>query len=227
MGDQQRDWYTKIAKETIVQLPYQLAGGLSNVPPRRAGGVHNADGHAVEQPELFIKNTLARIIRLQQVTNDPRLLGIEVPSAKYEWLEDWLRDNPNTPAVVLSQFRDTAIRLAKQFSGACVVGGSDLGAAADFINGGTRLLVGTIAAAGESLNLQRADVLIFVEQVWSATKMQQAVDRVHRINITSPKLIINLQCDHSIDLLVSLALKHKLTDAQVVYELLHNQGDYT
>ena len=253
LTDPQRKLYDEIAKQTEIDLAsftakspdadlsvndQPITDDSTSLPAQRAhprgrAGLGGQGGSEDVQPtdkqvtSLFIKNTLARIVRLQQVCNDPALLGVHgIPSSKIEWVEDWLRDNPTEIVVVMSQFRQTAINLAKKFDGACVVGGSPVSEATRFLDGSTRLLVGTIAAAGESLNLQRASTLIFIEQIWSTIKMQQAIDRIHRINIIEPKHIIMLDCYHTVDQLVAKALARKWSDAEMVYELVKNRSNY-
>ena len=239
LTESQRKLYNEVAKQTEIDLmsftsqPNSdlAAAARASLPGGRAdggAGVDKADQPTHKQvTSLFIKNTLARIVRLQQVVNDPQLIGVHgIPSSKLEWVEDWLRDNPTEIVVVMSQFRQTAINLAKKFDGACVVGGSPVSEATRFLDGSTRLLVGTIAAAGEALNLQRASTLIFIEQIWSTIKMQQAIDRIHRINITEPKHIIMLDCYHTVDQLVAKALARKWSDAELVYELVKNGSEY-
>lgn len=173
---------------------------------------------------LLITNVLAKITRLQQVASDPNLLGFTVKSAKIEWLEDYLEDNANEPIVVFTRFRDTAIELAKVFDGDLIVGGAAYTMTGEaFCTGKKRLLFGTIAAMGEGLNLQRAKTAIFLDQEWSQTKMQQAVDRVHRMNITEPKNIVYLTTLHTVDQLVMKALTQKWSETRLVMEYLNEQ----
>lgn len=169
-----------------------------------------------EGPEMLIKNALALLVRIQQVSTDPSLLGLKGSSGKLLWLDEFLQDH-DEPAVVFSKFRDVAIGLAKLYDGDLIVGGSR---GTDFIEGKKRLLFGTIAAMGEGLNLQRAKYAIFLDCSWSTIQMSQAIDRIHRIDITEPKVIYRLEsCPE--DSLVLDALERKWTDAELVYYFLH------
>lgn len=161
----------------------------------------------LDMDSIMVSNVLTQIIRLQQISVEPSLLGGRMLSSKLEWLDDYITDNPEETMVVFSKFRETAVRLARKYDGALIVGGV-LAHVDEFLKGERRLLFGTIAAMGESLNLQVAGTAIFLSQEWSSIKMEQAEDRVHRINITGPKYIIHLYSS-SIDRMVLKALDHK------------------
>ena len=85
------------------------------------------------------------------------------------------------------------------------------------------MIVGTIAAMGESLNLQRASTAIFIDQEWSTIQMAQAEDRLHRIDITEPKNIIYLIAENTVDRLVAKALEKKWSQITLVKEFLDEQ----
>jgi len=174
---------------------------------------------------MVIANTLTHIIRLQQATSDPHNLGFEVPSAKVEWVMDFLDDNPKEVVVIFTRFRDTATRLAGLLKASLLVGGmSDPTVSiAPFLTGQNRILVGTIDAMGEGLNLQMASTAVFLDQHWSSIKMRQAVDRIHRINITEPKHIMHLHCPGTVDELVLDALAKKQSDRQIVERFLKEE----
>lgn len=170
--------------------------------------------------EKYIPNYLARLVRLLQVSSSPKLLDFDIESGKLHWIYDWLSDNPEVPVVIMSHFRGVAIDLAKKYGGACCVGGGKAAEEAErFVRGDCRLLVGTIAAAGESLNLQRADVLIFADQVWSTRLMIQATDRIHRVGIKSSKQIYYLLSKGTVDEVVYSAFKHNWSEAELILRL--------
>ena len=83
-----------------------------------------------------------------------------------------------------------------------------------------KTLVGTIGALGESHDLPWMDVAIFVDVDWSSTAMQQAKDRIHRINITSPKLALYLYHPGTVDDLIFEALDKKWSDIELVQNYL-------
>jgi SNF2 family DNA or RNA helicase len=173
----------------------------------------------LERDPLLIKNVLSKIIRLQQVSSDPRLLELDAKSGKLDWALDYILDNPDEPIVVFTKFRETAIHLGALVMGDVLVGGTKT-FAQSFLTGKTNVLVGTIAAMGESLNLQRAKTAIFIDQEWSTIRMVQAVDRIHRIDSKTPKNIIFLHSVGTVDDLVLTALDTKYTDAEIAYEYI-------
>ncbi len=169
---------------------------------------------------LWIKNTLSRIVRLQQVSTEPELLGMSAQSAKLEWLYDFLEDNPDEVCVVFTRFRDTAIRLHKRFhpDSLLIVGGVQF---AGWQSG--RLCVGTIASMSEGINLQRATTAIFLDQEWSTIKMTQAVDRIHRIDDMRPKTVYYLHTEGTVDSLILKALDRKWADIDLVNAFLEER----
>lgn len=206
----ERVWYNKIAKQTIVEI----------TPADFDIGVY-------EPTELFVNGALARTVRLHQAALDCALLGMPgAPSSKRDWILEWLEDNPDEVVVILSVYREFAIELSKHLKCALVVGSSSSKGLDRWLDGEERVLVGTIASVGESLNLQRAGTLIFANQHRSATTMAQAIDRVHRINITEPKNIITLQAQHTIDVHIAKALTKKWGEREALYDLLKQWNDY-
>ncbi len=165
--------------------------------------------------EIIVKNELSKIVKLQEITSKE--------GAKTGWFTDWLGDNPDTPVVAFTKFRATAYHLYKSLEPrADLVMGGVQELPHEFLNGTKDILVGTIAAMGEGLNLQRAEVAVFIDQEWSTTKMTQAYDRIHRMNITGPKLIYLLTAEDTVDELVVKALDRKWTQQELVYEA-HNR----
>lgn len=178
-------------------------------------------GEIDEDSGLTVDHHLARITYSKAVLTLPEAFGLpKVKSAKLEWLKDWLEDNPHQRVVVLTQFRSVASALAREVDGGCAIGGVVDQAVAQFKSGEKRHLVGTIAALGGSLNLQMADVMIFFDCVHSATLMTQAEDRIHRIDITSPKTVMYLTTPDSIDVTINASFMGKWSDHQFLKEAL-------
>lgn len=69
----------------------------------------------------------------------------------------------------------------------------------DFQSGKTNLFLGNLQAAGTGITLTRASTCVLVELAWSPTVIQQAVDRLHRINQKDTVLIYCLIVEKSID----------------------------
>jgi len=171
---------------------------------------------------LLIKNTLAHIIKLQQVTSDPHNIGFDIEGIKTQWVKDFVTDNPDTPMVVFTRFRKAAIRLARELDAALLVGGTKRPTVdiAPWLTGKKLVLVGTIDAMGEGLDLPRASVSVFLDQVWSSSKMTQAIDRIHRLGITEPKYILYLSIEGTVDKLIIDAIRRKWSEQDLVYHYI-------
>ncbi len=165
-----------------------------------------------EDIKTLIPIRLVEILRLCQAAIDPQLLGITAPSAKLDWLADWLEDNEGTSVIVFTRFHDTAMRLHKLYGGKLIVGGQKQ----PTITTDDKLLFGTIAAMGEGLDLPHISTAIFLDIEWSSILMTQAVDRIYRINIDEPKHIIYLRGVNTIDSLLLDAVNNKWSQRELV-----------
>lgn len=172
----------------------------------------------LQDQEILITNTLSQIVKLQQLATDPRLLGMSEASGKLQWLADWFEDNPHEPTVVFTTFRFTAHALAELHNGDICTGGIAAPAKA-FLEGRKHRLFGTLSAMKEGYNLQRASTAIFLDSSWSSIVMEQAADRIHRIDIIDPKQCIFL-VSSEVDIDVHKAFTEKWTQKQLVYKYL-------
>lgn len=169
--------------------------------------------------EIFIANALSLFTKLHQMSVMPQLLDWNHSSSKLDWLMEWLQDNPE-PVVIFSRYRGVITEVYNRVECDVIVGGvKEL--PHRFLNGKVRVVAGTIAAMGEGLNLQRAEVAIFLDQAWSTTQMSQAIDRIHRIGIDSPRLIYYLHSSPT-DTHVLQAIEKKWTDSEMIYEAVRN-----
>ena len=171
----------------------------------------------VDDQELLIQNVLTEITRLQQISVDPTLLDFKAKSGKLQWLEEFIDDHPKERIVVFSRFRNVALSCANRYSGDYIIGGD---ISPGFNEEKFDRVFGTIAAMGEGLNLQRASTAIFLDGHWSTIRMRQAIDRIHRINITEPKTVYLLESCRE-DIMIYKAIKNKWSVQQLVYNYLH------
>lgn len=175
--------------------------------------------------ELTIPNMVARMVRLRQVVTDPRQIGLPGQSAKLAAVEALLNMS-DEPVVVFTQFRLTAQAIGSR-SGpgksvkprSVYIGGCSDEPVGSFQRGETDVLVGTISAMGEGLNLQRARRAIFVNLPWSLVKWHQAVGRI-RPGIGRPTEVVTIEARRTIDQVVRSTLENKLSGAQAVYDAL-------
>ena len=168
----------------------------------------------VDDMELIIPNVLAKIMALRQLTSN----GLNTyTSDKIDYTLSYVADNPDANIVIFSVFRKTAQTLAKKLNAPLVIGAQK---PLDIQRLRPKTLVGTIGALGESHDLPWMDVAIFVDVDWSSTSMQQARDRIHRINITNPKLALYLYHPGTVDDLIFEALDKKWSDIELVQNYL-------
>lgn len=168
--------------------------------------------------EMLVPNKLAQITRMQQLSTWPPLLDVNTTSGKIGWLTDFLFDHPDEPLVVFTRFPAVAKMLADRHKAACLTGSTDTREL--FLSGETNLIFCTIEAIEGVDGLQIADIAIFLDSHWSTIRMTQAIDRIHRMNITKPKTIYRLYSCYE-DELVLMALDQKWSEAELVYYYLH------
>lgn len=167
-----------------------------------------------------ISNALGKLIRLQQITLSPEILDNEYKkrSIKTRSLLDILEDT-DSKVVVFSWFKtyiDILEReLEKEGYKTAVVTGSksteERGQAEeDFWNDEeVKVFLGTIASAGEGMNLQVADTLVFMDKSWTPAQNRQAEDRIHRVGQENNATIISLVARNTIDVDKEITLQDK------------------
>lgn len=169
----------------------------------------------IDDKELIIPNALALLTKLQQVSTWPELIGFTgQPSGKMRWLDEFMNDHEDEPTVIFTRFREAALYVRRLYGADIVIGGERS------LSSEPKLVVGTIDAMGEGLNFQWAKNAVFLDAHWSTIKMTQAIDRIHRINITEPKNLYFLWSTKE-DRLVLDAIENKLSESELVYYFLH------
>ena len=189
--------------------------------------------------EIILQNALVRFIRLQQCALDPGIIVgeanplDEVP-AKVEWIHDWLSDHPGEPVIITSRYRKFVEKwLVPVAPKAVIVGGMTTQAVqkalAKFEK--TGILVGTLDAIKEGLNLQTANTMIITDGTWSSTAEYQLSKRIHRVGQTKPCQVIHLvgKLRHrkkwTVDRLMRRAVKKKFTDAELMNSFIKELWD--
>lgn len=181
---------------------------------------HLGDEHIVVTPTV-----LSQLTRLRQVCCTPALIGGKDASTKTEALVDLLEEYaPHHKVLVFTTFAEYVRLLLpalRQWNPAHITG--DLSTSRRdaevhrFSEDPTcRILLGTITAMGEGLNLQAADVVVFLNREWVPAWNEQAVGRAYRRGQTKPVHIINLVCRNTVEEHVEKLLSAK---AEVVREV--------
>jgi len=182
--------------------------------------------------EVILKNALVKFLRLQQCALDPGILSQDFPlytldetPAKVEWITEWLEDHPGEPVIITSRFRRFVDKWLRDLAPkATIVGGmkgSDVQRALKTFEK-TGMLVGTLDAIKEGLNLQKANVLIVTDGTYSSVAEYQLSKRIHRVGQTKPCQVIHLvgKLRHrgrwTVDKLVRRSQHRKVTEAELV-----------
>lgn len=180
--------------------------------------VKDMEVHFDELPEpMWIEFALTKMVRLLQCASDPAGLDLTAPSAKLEWLQDWISDNPHEPVLIFSRYRRTAERVSQLIGAdALVMGGSEL--QRPLVT--CRRIVATIAAMAEGYDLGHISTAIYIDQEWSSILMQQSMERIDRGGNTEPKQLIFLEAQNTIDALVRQALDNKWSTKQLIDQFM-------
>jgi len=188
--------------------------------------------------EIILENALVRFLRLQQCALDPSIISEDLPPyplgevpAKVQWLQEWIEDHPGESVVIVSRYRRFVEAWLRGLApGACIVGGMDrdeVQSALKVFNK-TGVMVGSLHAIKEGLNLQRASTMIITDGSWSSTDEYQLSQRIYRVGQTRHCHVIHLVAKLSqrrkwtVDKLMRRAVEKRFNDAQLVDEFVRD-----
>lgn len=174
--------------------------------------------------ELDAQNILTQLIRLRQITADPKLVGLNAPSAKTDALLEIIQDNLYTangePIVIMSMFtgylkylKPLIEQLGKRV--AMIHGEMDNyskdKAAQDFQAGKIDVLLCNIISAGTGFTLDKGEVIIFADKAWNPSDNEQAEDRITptQQDQVHKHFIVSLVCENTIDVHIENVLDRK------------------
>lgn len=178
----------------------------------------------------FVTNPLVKVTRLLQLCSS----YMEIDNSTGETI--WRRTNPSSKIADLLEFLDDAegervvvfaeskqlINLAEEaltkgkVSYASITGDvhpmERSRVIEAFQSGQKRVVLATLGVGGEGITLTAADVVFFMERSWSMVKNSQAEDRVHRIGLEHPVLIVDQVTpdsleEHRVEVLADKELK--------------------
>lgn len=138
--------------------------------------------------EVDATNILTQLMRLRQIAIDPRVVGSKKVGCKTETLIQWLKDRDKPePVVVMSMFTSYLNLLksdleAEGYKVGTITGemtnNQKQGAADSFQAGELDVLLCNTISAGTGWTLDRGDTVIFMDNAWNPSDMEQAEDRV-------------------------------------------------
>ena len=172
--------------------------------------VHNNILANIDQITLS-PNPLTQLIRLRQATGYTGILSSVVQeSAKLDRMEE-LVDNAvenGTKVVIFSNWTSiTNIayeKLSKKYHGCMITGETKDEDRQIYKNrfqedDKYKFIIGSIDAMGTGLTLTAASVVILLDEPWNRAKLDQAIDRCHRIGQKSNLTIYTIMCKNTID----------------------------
>lgn len=165
-------------------------------------------------------SSLKRILRLVQVTSNPRLIdnSIKIKSAKEKELKYIIEQiiSENDKCIVWSSFIeniDYFTEQYKEYNAVKIHGKLPIerrnDAVKKFKYGDAKILFATPQSAKEGLTLTVANHVIFYDRGFSLDDYLQAQDRIHRISQEKDCYVYNIMIKGSIDEWVDLLLKAK------------------
>lgn len=161
-----------------------------------------------ETENVICKQPIDRLIRYRQVCQDPRLLNLKGKSSKTIWLNQYYKDYPETPTIIFSNFTSYLELLTKECpkSYAMITGNTSNKERKEiekrFQEGKIQIIFANIKAAKESLTLDRAEVMIFLDKYPPLGDILQASERFTATNETKkdiPKTIYELMIKNTYD----------------------------
>lgn len=163
-------------------------------------------------------NPLAEMIRLRQATGYTGILSSTVQeSAKLDRMMELISDalDSKQSVIVFSNWKSITDEVenrlqANRIAYRCITGETADNERQkfvdDFQNGKADVMLGTTGAAGTGITLNRASVVILLDEPWNMALREQAVDRAHRIgqknNVTVYTIIAKNTIDEKIHKLV-------------------------
>jgi SNF2 family DNA or RNA helicase len=166
--------------------------------------------------DKFVLNPLQRTTELRKATCDARVAATKE-----------LLDTLVGPVIVFTNFVYSAGAAVLQFGGStravyCITGRSSEKARrfalAQFRDSAMLsedwdvpgpVLIMTLGVGGTGLDLDEADTVVFTGAAWDSVLMEQALERIHRVNSTRPKHAYYIACKGTLDEVVLWAVESK------------------
>jgi SNF2 family DNA or RNA helicase len=181
-----------------------------------------------ESPTLDAMNPIVQLMRLRQLSLDPRLVGFDVVGAKTKTLLDYL-ENRREPIVVMSMFTSylkmiaediKKLKLRVGFVHGQMTSNQKDQAVKDFQAGKLDVLLCNIISAGVGLTMDKSNAVIFIDRAWTPAENEQAEDRICPTSEerNHAHLVVEITCEDSVDARISKILKKKKSLVQYINE---------
>lgn len=156
---------------------------------------------------LWASSVLAQLTRLRQLNVEPRILKVDAPSAKTDFLFNLLEELDGQKLVIFTCFEEYAqyLHFDSRMPRHLVITGQTptddrVKIAMQFQEDPSiQVIIGTMQVMGESITLTAASNVILMDRWWSPAVNSQAEDRLHRISQKSGVQVIIPILEKSID----------------------------
>lgn len=183
----------------------------------------------LDNKEITIPNALVAMIRLRQVVNTCYSFGLKLTSSKLTTLVDLMNDlmmDKSNKVLIFTSFAQTAQiyfgELRKTWGGEIITGQTptnDRQIRLEQFNNNVdcRFLLGTNSLC-EGLNIQSANIIIFIDSFFSYGKMSQAIGRAWRNGQKRHVQVYHLNGLKTIDEKIYKLVQNKKEQAQLTFK---------
>jgi len=171
---------------------------------------------------LWAPGVLSLLTRLRQLNLEPKILGVDAPSAKTEFLKGLVSDLGDRKLVVYSTSEKYIMYLhyVQNLPEHVIITGDvpvddRMEAVRRFQEDpSVKLCLGTMQCMGEGLTLTAASDVVLMDKWWTPTMHTQSEDRLHRIGQKSAVQVIIPTVEKSIDQSMDTILEKKRAMAE-------------
>lgn len=136
-----------------------------------------------EDTIIMAEGVLDQLMRVRQILNDPGLLDLPGKSPKTQWIQQYLKDYPETPVIIFSSFTSYLKKISQELEIPYMIIGETPSEKRElyknmFQEGKINVLLINIQAGKEGLTLDRAHAAIFCDNYPPAADIMQAENRI-------------------------------------------------
>lgn len=213
-------------KEVMKWLPDKEIITIKLPPLKEQLAYINQMVRTFEVGDIIAENVLTQLIRVRQLCNDPRVLGLPLKEEppKITWLRQYLEDNPDKPTIVFSNLTSFLRICAEKLNITQLIVG-DVSSLRreelrnDFQSGKINILFINTQAGKEALTLDRAEVAIFLDTYPPYGDIEQAENRfttTKQENAEKDHIIIRLMIENTYDETLYKLVDKRASEAEII-----------
>lgn len=179
--------------------------------------------------DCTVQNGMMKTLRLQQVTTCPKLFEGMGWGPKFEFIADWLKDEPDMRTLIVSPYERHIHLLHDYLISEGIECDMYSGKLSDtrradsltkFKESGARVLCATIGAIGTGTDgLQHnCHNIIILDRSWGPEEMRQVISRLYRMGQKEKVFAYYLECAKSVDQHIGKTVIKKLQDIRRIVE---------